>query len=157
MQRVGCHRRDPGRSCVSLAQALRAGVPARPPARPPSWMPSHFTSQISPSQFTRESCSDVSSSGSRYTCVKCSVRRNRRRPRPRTSWKRMTPTPSMSSSWFALIEYIGGVDVVLFAILAYDYGDSCPAPNVRWMCVSYSDSVSQFMVLLYSGMASFAV
>ena len=37
-----------------------------------------------------------------------------------------------------------GVDMCLYCLYMQEYPDSCPAPNSRWIYLSYLDSVKYF-------------
>lgn len=40
-----------------------------------------------------------------------------------------------------LFQCIDGVDTCLYALYMQEYGDDCPAPNRKWVYLSYLDSI----------------
>jgi E1A/CREB-binding protein len=61
------------------------------------------------------------------------------------------------SKCIALFQTIDGVDVILFAMYVYEYGDSCPNPNRRRVYISYLDSVFYFKPKYYRTIAYHAL
>ena len=47
----------------------------------------------------------------------------------------------MRAQVILLFQCIDGVDTCLYALYMQEYGDDCPAPNRKWIYLSYLDSI----------------